>query len=74
MAQLSYIALFPDDFKPLSVDLSKTGRLKTEGEEVNMSLPLVQVRQRRVIILLEKKMLLFNISGLQWNPSVVGTW
>ena len=33
-----------DDFKPLSVDHSKPGRLKVgEGDEVNVSLPVVQV-------------------------------
>lgn len=33
-----------DDFKPLSVDHSKPGKLRVgEGDEVNMSLPVVQV-------------------------------
>ena len=33
-----------DDFKPLSVDHSKPGNLRVgEGDEVNMSLPVVQV-------------------------------
>ena len=33
-----------DDFKPLSVDNSKPGKLKVgPGDEVNMSLPVVQV-------------------------------
>lgn len=33
-----------DDFKPLSVDNSKPGKLRVgEGDEVNMSLPVVQV-------------------------------
>ena len=32
-----------DDFKPLSVDHAKPGRLKVVGDEVNVSLPVVQV-------------------------------
>ena len=32
-----------DDFKPKSVDSSQPGRLKVEGEEVTVSLPLFQV-------------------------------
>ena len=36
-----------DDFKPLSVDHAKPGRLKVgEGDEVNVSLPVVQVGAR----------------------------
>ena len=36
-----------DDFKPLSVDHAKPGRLKVgEGDEVNVSLPVVQVGSR----------------------------
>lgn len=45
LLELVYVLLiFADDFKPLSVDNSKPGKLRVgEGDEVNMSLPVVQV-------------------------------
>ena len=33
----------PDDFKPLSIDPNRPGRLKVSEDEVNVSLPVGQV-------------------------------
>ncbi len=44
----TYIVLFMptvlDDFKPLSVDPTKPGKLRVADDEVNVQLPVVQVR------------------------------
>ncbi len=34
-----------DDFKPLSVDPTKPGKLRVADDEVNVQLPVVQVRE-----------------------------
>ena len=42
--KLIILSMCLDDFKPKSVDPSQPGRLKVEGEEVTVSLPLFQVQ------------------------------
>ena len=38
------MATVSDDLKPLSVDPTKSGKLGVVGDEVNVQLPVVQVR------------------------------
>ena len=55
-----------DDFKPKSVDSSQPGRLKVEGEEVTVSLPLFQVPN-----LLIYPVLTFSSSSSSFSSSLL---
>ncbi len=41
---MTLMATVSDDLKPLSVDPTKPGKLRVADDEVNIQLPVVQVR------------------------------
>ena len=66
-----FLSSSSDDFKPLSVDHSKPGRLKVgEGDEVNVSLPVVQVGGCSQTYIMYQEWMLkqnFNNTVLEWT-------
>lgn len=62
-----------DDFKPLSVDHAKPGRLKVVGDEVNVSLPVVQVGYWSYVHLcyVYDKLLTVRFCGSFWLKAII---